>query len=84
MILIGVFLFAQTAALIHSEIHPFHEHTEQCDVFEGVEHQVADAPSVLTLPLEAVTLSLYRSPTTNFNFSTRFGAFQARAPPAFL
>ncbi|MBF6058112.1 MULTISPECIES: DUF2607 family protein [Thiomicrorhabdus] len=83
-ILIGLFLFAQTAALIHSKIHPFHEHTAQCDVYAGVEHQAADAPTVITVPFEAATVVLFHAPKVLFHFSTSFDAFLARGPPASL
>ncbi|WP_319380670.1 DUF2607 family protein [Thiomicrorhabdus sp.] len=83
-ILIGLFLFAQTATLIHSKIHPFHEHTAQCDVFEGVEHQAADAPTVVTVPFEAATVVICHAPKIRFHFSASFDAFLARAPPVSL
>lgn len=38
-------VFAQLSSVIHSEIHPFHDHSEFCDVFYGVEHQSTDAVS---------------------------------------
>ncbi|MGF1645147.1 MAG: hypothetical protein ACFCUJ_16035 [Thiotrichales bacterium] len=39
LVLLVVFVLAQTAALIHAEIHPFHEHDESCAVYAAVEHQ---------------------------------------------
>lgn len=47
--LLAILLFAQTAALIHSEIHPFHHHSEQCHVFVGVEHQATDVTPFFSL-----------------------------------
>lgn len=35
-------VFAQFSALIHSEVHPFHEHSQMCDIYTGVEHQSSD------------------------------------------
>jgi len=40
---LGLFLFAQTATLIHSEVHPFHQHEAECDIYQGVENQTLDS-----------------------------------------
>ncbi|QKI90086.1 hypothetical protein [Thiomicrorhabdus xiamenensis] len=29
-----LFVLAQTAAVIHAEVHPFHEHSAYCDAFD--------------------------------------------------
>ena len=40
---LALFLFAQTATLIHSEVHPFHQHGAECDIYQGVENQTLDS-----------------------------------------
>ena len=40
---LALFLFAQTATLIHSEVHSFHQHEAECDIFQGVENQTLDS-----------------------------------------
>lgn len=79
-----VLLFALTATLIHNEVHPFHEHTAQCDVFEGVQNQVTDAPAVLLLVLLVVFARVLSSTKSSFFNSQIRTAFQARAPPLSL
>lgn len=53
LILSVLFVFSQTAGLLHAEIHPFHEHTEECDVYEQLAQPTSSAPEVDT---KAVTL----------------------------
>lgn len=48
---LSLFLVAQTAVLLHAEIHPFHHHSETCQGFELAQHNPADLPS---LPLQVV------------------------------
>lgn len=43
---LSFFLVAQTAVLLHAEIHPFHHHSETCLGFELAQHNPADLPSV--------------------------------------
>lgn len=82
--LAAVFLFALTATLIHNEIHPFHEHTAQCDVFEGVQNQVTDAPTALIIVLVVVFALSLSAAKPSFFHSQIHTAFQARAPPLSL
>ena len=81
LVLVGVFMFSQTAALIHSEIHPFHHHTEQCDKFAGVEHQVLDVPSVLVLPQLVFPNERSVIERIHFIIAPFLSGFHARAPP---
>lgn len=37
-IFIALFVFSQTAGLLHAEVHHFHEHEESCDVYENLAH----------------------------------------------
>ncbi|MEA1987649.1 MAG: hypothetical protein U9N57_00410 [Pseudomonadota bacterium] len=41
--LILLFVFSQTASLLHAEIHPFHEHEASCDVFDNLGHPLDSA-----------------------------------------
>ncbi len=38
-----LFVLTQTAGLLHSEIHPFHEHTASCDLFDQLAQPI-DGP----------------------------------------
>lgn len=49
-LVLALFLFAQTAALIHSEVHHFHEHEAECDIYLGVENQTLDSVVPLSQP----------------------------------
>ena len=48
---LSLFLVAQTAVLLHAEIHPFHHHSETCLGFQLAQHHPIDLPS---LPVQAV------------------------------
>ena len=45
-----LFVFSQTAALLHAEIHPFHEHTEECDVYEMLAQPTSSSAQVVFEP----------------------------------
>ena len=79
--LIFVFLFAQSAALIHSEVHLFHEHTEACDKFESVENQTLNVPLTFIWPqLTSPKISLINPKVEPF-YAQPLTCFDARAPP---
>jgi len=42
-----LFVFSQTAGLLHAEIHPFHEHTEECDVYEKLAQPTSSSADVV-------------------------------------
>ena len=77
-----VFVFSQTASLLHAQIHPFHEHTEECDVYEMLAQPTSSPAHVelATSPIWRVsnvfTLAVQ---TPRFSFSP---VYSARAPPA--
>jgi len=76
-----LFVFAQTAALLHAEIHPFHEHSEECDVYEKLGQPTNSSAQVV---LEATTV--WQSSTVVFSkIQTPQMAFVpvywGRAPP---
>lgn len=41
--LLSLFVSAQTAALLHAEIHPFHHHTAECDLLDQLAQPVQAA-----------------------------------------
>ncbi|WP_319558391.1 hypothetical protein [Thiomicrorhabdus sp.] len=40
----SLFLFAQSASVVHAEIHPFHEHSVYCDAFDQAAEPRIDTP----------------------------------------
>lgn len=77
----GLFLFAQTATLLHAEIHPFHEHTEVCNAFEMVEHQ---APGLVDFTpfIESDFTSVFQPRFLLASFYVeKYGRLPIRAPP---
>lgn len=85
IVAIIVLLFlAQTATLLHASVHPFHEHTAECDIFLSMENHSADKPV------------FFSPPDTNFAFVFSAGNlslailvanqifFNPRAPPSFF
>lgn len=54
--LLSFFVIAQTAVLLHAEIHPFHHHSEICLDFQIVQHHTADLPS---LPIQIVAFDFH-------------------------
>lgn len=47
-----LFVLTQTVGLWHTEIHPFHEHTASCDLFEHLAQPIDDLDS-FTVKLSA-------------------------------
>ena len=64
--LIMLFVLTQTAGLLHAEIHPFHEHTASCDIFDNmaqpVDASVAKTPLVSKAPA-FTAYSVWSAPT---------------------
>ena len=77
-------LFGQTAALIHSEIHPFHHHTEQCNVFVGVEHQATDLTPFFSLASQPPVYVEQAAEPLAWRAAYTPLVHLARAPPEFL
>lgn len=79
--LILLFLFSQTAGLIHAQIHPFHEHEASCDVFDNLA-QPLDSPSEylpkVTRPAPVIPQSIQARSVFE---SPYLPAFLGRAPP---
>ncbi|MEJ2619078.1 MAG: hypothetical protein P8163_02205 [Candidatus Thiodiazotropha sp.] len=80
-LLILLFLLAQTATLLHAEVHDFHDHEEYCDTFKSLEKYhyfigVAAAPLCL-IPQDRVDIT-FHLPKTSL-LSSQF--YEARASP---
>lgn len=81
LLLVG-FLAAQTAAVIHAEIHAFHEHTEYCEAFEQVAQPTLDSPEfqpLLKVELPSIATLLLKPPAGQSQF---LFSYSVRAPPA--
>ncbi|MBO1927285.1 hypothetical protein J3998_06810 [Thiomicrorhabdus sp. 6S2-11] len=78
-----LFLVAQTISVLHSSVHPFHEHTQLCDAVEKAADPRIDAsPFVVQLP--KFQPPIYQLPVYRFTPPPAFySAFQSRAPPFF-
>lgn len=77
-----LFVFTQTAGLLHDEIHPFHEHTAECDIYEMLAQPTSSATPIV---VEAVTLwsaSTVLCLAIQTPKSLSLPAYQSRAPPA--
>ncbi len=76
-----LFVLTQTAGLWHSEIHPFHEHTASCDLFEHLAQPI-DNPEPFTTKISAPQHLL--SPNSAL-VSVYYAVYQpfhhSRAPP---
>lgn len=82
--LLLLFLLAQTVALLHAEVHAFHEHDQACEIFENVEKQ----PSLIGFEFSfEKTAQTFPEPLCILPSALRSvltTAFEARAPPASL
>lgn len=80
-LLSALLVFVQFATVVHSEIHPFHEHSELCDVFYGVEHQSSDAPVALSYFLSKPIGFYWQVPLFISSVQQTETAYSSRAPP---
>ncbi|MDX1347977.1 MAG: hypothetical protein R3189_06990 [Thiomicrorhabdus chilensis] len=79
--LMTLFVFSQTAGLLHAEIHPFHQHTAECDIYEHMAQPSSGAlDEVATLPArwQSVLQPAIVFSTVSIDFMP---AFMGRAPP---
>ncbi|WP_173274063.1 hypothetical protein [Thiosulfatimonas sediminis] len=82
LVALALFLAAQTIALLHAEIHPFHEHTQLCDVLEKAADPRVDSPS-FTVALSKFSMPVDVQPVYRFVPPLAvYAAFQSRAPPS--
>lgn len=83
-LLMAVFLLAKTAGLIHHEIHPFHHHSETCELFQAMAHPVSDEVYELEFPLFKPLYALHAAVAIAGVYTSTYPAFWGRAPPASL
>ena len=82
-VLVTLFFFAKTAGLLHSEIHPFHHHTVECDLYQGMAHPVSDQVETLDLALPTPTYSHFDERVFPVYPALAYPPFWGRAPPVF-
>lgn len=82
VLLMMLFFFAKTAGLIHEEIHPFHHHTAECEVFQGMAHPVSDEVADLQLPQLSLEYDLWQQSLVAHFLSPVYPHFWGRAPPS--
>ncbi|BBN60594.1 DUF2607 family protein [Hydrogenovibrio marinus] len=80
-VLLALFLFAKTAGLIHDEVHPFHHHTDQCEIYQAMAHPVSDDVYEVELHLFKPVYALQASEAVSQVYTTTYPAFWGRAPP---
>lgn len=80
---LALFLVAQTISVLHAGVHPFHEHTQLCDLVEKAADPRIDSPSFTPSWAKFSALS-YQLPIYQFTPPlAEYSAFQSRAPPRF-
>ncbi|PLA74555.1 hypothetical protein CYQ88_05600 [Hydrogenovibrio sp. SC-1] len=81
LLLSALLVLVQFATVVHSEIHPFHEHSELCDVFYGVEHQSSDVALAFSIVLPKRLTGFWQiAPFTSFVQKPET-VYSSRAPP---
>lgn len=80
-LLLALFLFAKTAGLIHDEVHPFHHHTEVCEIYQALAHPVSDDVYEVDLQLSKPVYALQASEAVSQVYTSTYPAFWGRAPP---
>lgn len=83
-VLILLFLLAQSATLLHAEVHDFHDHEEYCDTFKSLEkhHNLigVSAIQISHVPQDRAETTFHRAKTSLH--SSQF--YEARASPALI
>lgn len=82
LLLVFVLAFAQFSALIHSEVHPFHEHSQLCDIYTGVEHQSSDVTPDFALNERPFQGHFESSESVFAYVGDVVPVYSSRAPPA--
>ena len=79
--LILLFLFSQSAGLVHSAVHSFHEHEASCDVFDNLGHPL-DSPSEFSPKVASPGSLIPQSIQVRSVFESLYiPNFWGRAPP---
>jgi hypothetical protein len=79
--LILLFAVTQTAGLVHAEIHPFHEHTASCDLFDHLAQPIDDVATYTPNLLPPVHSRSKNDALISVAQSVYQQSFQSRAPP---
>ena len=83
-VLILLFLLAQSATLLHAEVHDFHDHEEYCDTFKSLEKHhyfIGVAATPISLIPQDRAETTFHLPKTSLH---RSQFYEARASPALL
>jgi hypothetical protein len=81
LLLAGVLLLAQTIGLVHGQVHLFHQHTETCDLFEGLAHPAAKLDSLHFSFVKPAPFVPLAQPFLCVHQPRAFCLFTPRAPP---
>ncbi|MEA1988615.1 MAG: hypothetical protein U9N57_05320 [Pseudomonadota bacterium] len=81
LVLTVLFVFSQTAGLLHAEIHPFHEHTEECDVYEQLAKPTSSNSDVVLQVMTSEGSSLITVSVPSDPEVVLIPMFWGRAPP---
>lgn len=76
-----LFVSAQTASLLHAEIHPFHHHSAECDLLEQLAQPVQAAADAAVLPQAHGTILKIAIPVVSAPVLAVVVPYQGRAPP---
>ena len=78
-----IFILAQTAATIHAEVHPVHEHSVYCDAFDQASEPRVHS-SFFSFPLPEFSTSEYLAGLYFYlGHETAYSTYRVRAPPSF-
>jgi len=76
-----LFVLSQTAGVIHTEIHPFHEHEASCDVFDNLGKPFSPNISLACVPQSLTASDAYLDELNAVIYKTHINHFFGRAPP---
>ncbi len=76
-----LFVLVQTVGLLHAEIHPFHEHTESCDLFEHLAQPVDDVENFTANVSKPNHLISSNRPLVSVYSALYQPFYHSRAPP---
>ena len=81
LLVMVLFVTAQTEGLLHAEIHHFHEHEASCDIFDNLAQPFSSGVHVAHAELNFVASDAYlEEPIQVFN-PPHVSHFLGRAPP---
>lgn len=78
-----LFVAAQTAGLIHAEIHAFHEHTVTCEAFENAADPTFNTPEFIWQTPTSLAIAFPPAGKPPVGALSIFHAFSSRAPPRY-